>query len=160
MADYVFNQSERRILTDEGVLAGLETLGKQNPAMRDVHDGYRSGWLGSWSIGPIEEAEKEVQKIDAALKRLKQVAKGIDASRKISSNDPRILQFKQDLDALDGWTISLHETVMRIIALLDRKKASAKVDSLQGAMRALLAKQSMDMDPFFKDPSLFKGYMR
>ena len=160
MGDYVFDQAERQVLTAEGFLAGLEKLAATKPGLKDTLDGYRSGWLGSWMNGNFSEAEKEVANIDAALKRLKAVSKSIEQSQKIPSTDPRIGQFRNDLNALDGWTVSLLETVFRIAGFIDPKRAQAKVGELSAAMTKLLNERQTDMDPFKKNPSHFVSYMK
>lgn len=160
MADYVFDQAERQILTSEGFLAGLEKIGVAKPGLKDSLDSYRSGWLGYWMNENFSEAEKEVAKIDAALKRLKAVSKSIEQSKKISSNDPRIGQFRNDLNALDGWTVSLLETVFRIAGFIDPKRTQMKVGELSVAMTKLLNERLTDMDPFKKNPSHFTSYMK
>jgi len=63
-----------------------------------------------------------------------------------------------DLNALDGWTISLLETNFTIIAFIDPRKAQMKLTQLQSAMSSLMSKRSSDMEPFLKDPSMFKHY--
>jgi hypothetical protein len=160
MADYVFDQAERQVLTSEGFLAGLEKLAATKPQLKETLDGYRSGWLGSWMEGNFTEAEKEVAKIDAALKRLKVVSQSIERSKKIPANDPRIVQFRNDLNALDGWTVSLLETILRIAGFIDPKRTRAKIGELSTAMTALLNDRQKEMDPFKKDPSHFASYVK
>ena len=160
MGDYVFDQAERQILNSEGFLAGLEKIRAIKPGLGDTLDGYRSGWLGSWMNGNFTEAESEVAKIDAALKRLKAVSRSIEQSKKISANDPRIMQFRNDLNALDGWTVSLLETVFRIAGFIDPKRSQAKVGELSAAMMKLLNERQTELDPFKKNPSHFSSYMK
>ena len=107
----------------------------------------------------LKEASSEVAKIQAALQRLDQVSKNLEAAKFVSSADPRVAQFKKDLDALDGWTVSLLETVLKITGILDKAKARNKVSSLNTALLELMAKRVAADDPFLKDPSLFKAYM-
>ena len=159
MADYVFNDAERQILNSEGFLAGLEKLAVSKPHLKDTLDGYRSGWLGYWMVESIAEAEKEVAKIDAALKRLKAVSQSIERSKKIPANDPRIVQFRNDLNALDGWTVSLLETIFRIAGFMDPKRTRMKIGELSGAMTKLLNERQKEMDPFKKNPSHFTSYV-
>ena len=160
MADYVFDQAERLILTSLGFLAGLEKIASTKPTLKDTLDGYRSGWLGSWMDTNFSEAEKEVAKIDAALKRLKAASRSIEQSKKIPANDPRIEQFRNELNALDGWTVSLLETVFRIAGFVDPKRTQAKVGELSVAMNKLLSERQTEMDPFKKNPSHFASYMK
>ena len=159
MADYVFTDAERQILTSEGFIAGLEKIGSSKPHLREALDSYRSGWLGYWMEASIAEAEKEVARIDAALKRLKQVSAAIERSKKIQSNDPRVAQFKNDLNALDGWTVSLLETVFRMSGFMDPNRTRAKVGELSAAMTKLLNERQAEKDPFKKNPSLFASYV-
>jgi hypothetical protein len=107
----------------------------------------------------IKEAETELMKLQAAFNRFKTDANVIDTKRKVPAKDPSVMQFLQDLDALDGWTISLHETILRIVAFLDTQKANQKITQLSTAMQSLMAKRQAELDPFLKDPSLFKNYM-
>ena len=155
---HVFTEAEKQLLRSEGALIGLEKLERRTPGLN--LDDWRSGWLGSWMEDNIKEAETELTKLQAALNRFKANAKAIDAKRKVSAKDPSVTQFLNDLDALDGWTISLHETILRIIAFLNTQKAQQKISELNTAMQALMAKRQSESDPFLKDPSLFKGYMR
>ena len=160
MADYQFTETEKQLLNSEGFLVGLEKLAAAKPSLKDTWDGYRSGWLGYWMTESITEAEKEVAKIDAALKRLKQVSASIERSRKIPAGDPRIAQFRNDLNALDGWTVSLLETIFRISNFIDPKRTRAKVGELSMAMTALLNERQQELDPFKKNPSHFASYVK
>jgi hypothetical protein len=94
------------------------------------------------------------------LKRLKAASRGIEQSKKISATDPRIGQFRNDLNALDGWTVSLLETVFRIAGFIDPKRTQAKVGELSAAMTKLLNERQTELDPFKKNPSHFNSYMK
>ena len=159
MGNYRFTDAEKQVLKSDGLLVGLEKLARQNPSQEYGYSEYRSGWLGIWMQRDLKEADKEVAKIQAALKRLVHVSMNIERAKRISSTDPRVTQFKNDLDALDGWTVSLFETVLKIISILDRAKAKHKLSSLNSAMLELMAKREKADDPFLKDPTLFKSYM-
>ena len=159
MSDYVFNDAERQILTNEGFLAGLEKIAASKPNLGDALDSYRSGWMGYWMESSIAEAEKEVARIDAALKRLKMVSSSIERSKKIKPNDPRIAQFKNDLNALDGWTISLLETIFRIMGFMDPRRTQAKVGELGVAMSKLLTERQTEKDPLKKNAAHFNSYI-
>lgn len=154
---HVFTEAEKQLLRSEGALIGLEKLERRTPGLN--LDDWRSGWLGSWMKDNIKEAETELMKLQAAFNRFKTDANVIDTKRKVSAKDPSVTQFLQDLDALDGWTISLHETILRIVAFLDTQKANQKITQLSTAMQSLMAKRQAELDPFLKDPSLFKNYM-
>jgi hypothetical protein len=157
--EYVFTDAEKQMLRSEGAMVALEKLEQRNPNLsRQLHY-WRSGWLGSWMVDNIKEAETEVDKLQAAVKRLKQDCLAIKQANYVSATDPKVTQFKNDLDAVDGWTISLLETVLRIVTFMDTKKGNAKVQSLNTAMQSLMAKRVQEMEPFLKDPSLFKNYM-
>ena len=160
MSDYVFSDSERQILMSEGFIEGLEKIAASKPHLRESLDSYRSGWLGYWMEDHIAEAEKELSRLDAALKRLKQVSVSLERSKKVASNDPRIAQFKNDMNAIDGWTISLLETVFRIMAFMDQKRTRMKVSELSAAMTKLLNERQAEKDPFKKNPSHFAAYMK
>lgn len=155
---HVFTESEKQLLRSEGALIGLEKLEQRTPGLK--LDDWRSGWLGSWMQDNIKEAETEMTKLQAALSRFKADSKAIDTKRKVSANDPSVIQLLSDLDALDGWTVSLHETILRIVAFLNTQKAAQKISELSTAMQTLMAKRQSETDPFLKDPSLFKTYMR
>ena len=155
---YTFNQAERQVLTSQGVIEGLKTLVNQHGLSKEVASDYLSGFLGSWTQLQFDEAEKEIQRLQAALSRLKQTARSINKDIKIQASDPRISQLMNDLNALDGWTISLLETNFTIIAFIDPRKAQMKLTQLQSAMSSLMSKRSSDMEPFLKDPSMFKQY--
>ena len=159
MGIYRFTDAEKQVLKTDGLLVGLEKLARQNPGNEKGYSEYRSGWLGHWMQQDLKEASSEVAKIQAALQRLDQVSKNLEAAKFVSSADPRVAQFKKDLDALDGWTVSLLETVLKITGILDKAKARNKVSSLNTALLELMAKRVAADDPFRKDPSLFKAYM-
>ena len=159
MGEYRFTEAEKQVLKTDGLLVGLEKLARQNPGLERGYSEYRSGWLGIWMQRDLKEAETEVAKIHAALKRLQSVSMNIEAAKRISAADPRVAQFKKDLDALDGWTVSLFETVLKIVGILDKAKARRKLTSFNTAMQALMAKRVQADDAFLKDPSLFKEYM-
>lgn len=157
---YLFDQAERQLLMSEGFLAGLDKLAITKPGLLDTLNEYRSGWLGNWMNGSIEEAEKEVAKINAALIRLKSVSRSIEQSRKIPASDPRVTQFRNDLNALDGWAVSLLETILRISGFIDPKRTQAKVSELGVAMNKLMNERQTELDPFLKNPSHFASYVK
>ena len=155
---HVFTEAERQLLRSEGALIGLEKLAQRSPGLN--LDDWRSGWLGYWMQEKLKEAESELTKAQAAFSRLKADSKTIEAKKRVSASDPSVTQFLNDLDALDGWTVSLLETVLSIVGFLNTQKANQKVSQLSSAMQTLMAKRQSEKDPFLKDPSLFKSYMR
>ena len=158
MANYKFSEAEKSILNAHGALAGLEKLGIQNPQSRQGLDEWRAALIGIWGTDAIEESEKEVEKISAALRRLKSTVQTIKAGRTIAANDPRVTQLKNDLDALDGWTISLLESVLSLMTFFDSKKGKEKVAKLSSSMQLMLAKGGKDGNPF-DNKHHFAGYM-
>ena len=158
MADYVFSEAEKNILRAEGVLAGLEKITKMNPHAKHQLDRWRAGLLGHWGVPNIKEAEDEVQKISAALGRLKMTVLSIKRSDAVAGMDPRIQQYKNDLNALDGWTISLLETVISLVTLIEPQKGREKVAKLNTSLQAMMAARDKEGDPF-DNKHLFAGYM-
>lgn len=157
---YIFDQSEKQMVMSEGFLTALERITASKPGSREAVDEFRSGWLGNWMNGSFAEAEKEVTRIDAALKRLKAVSLSIEQSKKIPASDPRILQFRNDLNALDGWTVSLLETIFRISGFIDPKRTQAKIGELSNAMMKLQNERQTELNPFLKNPSHFSSYTK
>jgi hypothetical protein len=160
MSDYVFTESERQILRSEGFITGLEKIAAGKPHLREEFDNFRSGWLGVWMEGNFAEAEKEVARIDAVLKRLKHVSGSLERSKRVPANDPRVAQFKNDVRALDGWMVSLLETVFRIIAFMDKKRARVKLSELNVSMTNLMNERDAVNDPFRKNSTHFDSYMK
>jgi hypothetical protein len=154
---HVFTEPEKQLLRSEGALVGLEKLAQRTPGLN--LDDWRSGWLGYWMQSNLKEADTELAKLGAALARLKAGSQMIENKKRVSAKDPAVTQFLNDLDAVDGWTISLLETVLSIVAFLNTQKANQKVSQLNTAMQSLMARRQSESDPFLKDPSLFKGYM-
>lgn len=158
MANYVFSEAEKNTLKAQGALVGLEKLGIQNPQSRHGLDQWRAALIAIWGKEALDESEKEVEKISAALRRLKANVQTIKAARTISANDPKVVQFKNDLDALDGWTVSLLESVMSMIVFFDSQKGKDKVAKLSSSMQAMLAKGGKDGNPY-DNKHHFAGYM-
>ena len=69
---HVLSQSDKQILTTEGFLAGMKTLLNQNRISPDAAGEWLSGFLGSWLGKQVEEADKEIQRLQAVISRLKQ----------------------------------------------------------------------------------------
>ena len=157
---HVLSQSDKQILTTEGFLAGMKTLLNQNRISPDAAGEWLSGFLGSWLGKQVEEADKEIQRLQAVISRLKQTTRSLDTSRNVKLSDPRIVQLTNDLNALDGWTVSLLETDFTMLGLIDAKRAKMKIGELQSAMTALMNQRTTEMNPFFKDPSLFEAYVK
>ena len=65
---YTFNQAERQVLTSQGVVEGLKTLVNQHGLSKEVASDYLSGFLGSWTQLQFDEAEKEIQRFQAAYR--------------------------------------------------------------------------------------------
>lgn len=157
---YVLSESEKQVLTIEGFLSGMRTLVNTRGFPPDVAAEWVSGWLGSWMGKQVDEAEKEIQRLQAVISRMKQTTRGIDLSRNVKLSDPRVTQVTNDLMAFDGWTVSLLETCFTMLCLIDAKRAQIKLGEIQSAMTTLMNNRTAELNPFLKDPSLFKQYLK
>lgn len=158
MADYQFSPSERQILTTEGPIEGLKKLLNQNFS-QTIASVYLSGWLGSWMLGPLTEAAKELRHLQASVTRLEQLSRTIDRKTDVKFGDPLIAQFMDELKTFDGWTVSLLETDFTMISFVNAKKGRNKLAELNTAMTALMNKRQSDQAPLSKQSDLFKKYV-
>lgn len=158
MANYKFSPAEVTILQTPGAIPGLEKITQQNPMARHELDRWRSFIIGEWGMQTITEAEKELERVSAVLRRMRSSAHAIKMGRAVGPNDPKLSQFRNDLNALDGWTVSLLETVISALIFLEGQKGKDKVMRLNASLQTMMAKGGKDGNPF-DNKHHFSGYM-
>lgn len=104
----------------------------------------------------IEEAKKEVKRLDAVLQRLAVVAAQGKRKRAYVDQDPLVLSLAHELGAFDGWVMSLYETDLTMISYGAPDRARAKPNEMAASMNALYQKRLEEMKFQLKAPELFK----
>lgn len=104
----------------------------------------------------IEEAKKEVKRLDAVLQRLAVVAAQGKRKRAYVEQDPLVLSLAHELGAFDGWVMSLYETDLTMISYGAPDRARAKPNEMAASMNALYQKRLEEMKFQLKAPELFK----
>lgn len=125
----------------------------------DISEGQAKAWNAAayqFFLDQIEEAQREVRRIDAVLVRLRNTANQAKLAPKWMPRDPRISQFAQDMGALDGWMISLLETSLTMSGFGAPERGRAKPHEIAQSMDRLWEKRIRELDFRLKDPSLFK----
>lgn len=125
----------------------------------DISEAQAKAWNAAayqFFLDQIEEAQREVRRIDAVLMRLQYTAAQGKHAAKWMPRDPRISQFAQDMGALDGWMISLLETCLTMSGFGAPERGRAKPHEIAQSMDRLWEKRIRELDFRLKDPGLFK----
>jgi len=103
----------------------------------------------------VKEAQTEMHRIAAVLSRLEVICAAGKQQRPWHMPDPRILQLAHEITTLDGWVMSLYETLLTMIAFGNPQRGKAKAYEMARSFEAQWAKKLEKMDMGFKDPTLF-----
>lgn len=155
-------EKANQLAFQQGAFVSLETLVREYGVSAKSEARILTGIFSLLSL-QIAEAQKETQRIQAALARLDQTCKGGSQIRPRGSGvmqSPLIERFQRDLWALDGWVVSLLETDLTLVGLVSHSFARSKVGQLNQAMTALLNRREAGLFPFLKDPTLFADYFK
>lgn len=103
----------------------------------------------------IKEAQTEIRRIEAVLARLATIAEDGKRTKPWVARDARVIQLAHELTTLDGWVMSLYETLLTMIAFGNPARGNAKAHEMAKAFEAQWAKKLEKFDLGFKDNSLF-----
>lgn len=104
----------------------------------------------------IEEAKKEVRRLDTVLQRLSAIAAQGKRKRAYTEPDPLVTSLAHELGTFDGWVMSLYESDLTMISYGAPERARAKPNEMAASMHALYQKRLEEMKFALKAPDLFK----
>lgn len=148
----------RKIAEDfnrDGAFRTLRTYVQQGTISKDQAAQW-TAQLFKIFAAKIEEAKKEVKRLDAVLQRLAVVAAQGKRKRAYVEQDPLVLSLAQELGTFDAWVMSLYETDLTMISYGAPDRARAKPNEMAASMNALYQKRLEEMKFQLKAPELFK----
>ena len=148
----------RKIAEDfnrDGALRTLRSYVQQGTITKDQAAQWTAQLFKIFAL-KIEEAKKEVQRLDAVLQRLAVVVAQGRRKRAYVEQDPLVMSLAQELGAFDGWVMSLYETDLTMISYGAPDRARATPSEMAASMNALYQKRLEEMKFQLKAPELFK----
>ena len=104
----------------------------------------------------VKEAQDEIRKIDVVLRQISGVVDRGMRKQPWVDRDPRVVELAHQITLLDGWVISLYETLLTMVAFGRPDRGKAKARELGEAFEKQWAIKIKEMNLAAKDHSLFK----
>lgn len=146
----------KKVLVKSGFFVGLSNLmieGKVTPESA----GKIRAILFSYLSARVKEAKREVEHLQAVLSRLDaSCTTGMMSKGPVNQvfSGP-VNSFSADLDALDGWAVSLYETDLTILGSIN-PTTRTKPLKMAHAMEALWWRREEDLLTGERDASMFR----
>lgn len=139
-----------KIATEEGWFYGLEKIDKRVNLTPEKSAQIKAGMF-ALILEKILEAKREIAKLNAAVQRMESAARaGALAKPGEGKNfaSPDIQRIRSEMKALHGWTISLLESDISILAAVESPKAAAQ--SVLGLQRSFAELWALRVQAGFK----------
>jgi len=146
------------ILVMNGYYFGLHKITKDYDLTSEQFRKIKSG-LAQHILGKIREGKQEIARLQAVVVRLEaacQAAAIVNPAEGMQAITPTINRLMQEMKAFDGWTISLLETDISLLATVQNPEtAGIRVKSLRESFANLWALRANGWKPFGKYPEQF-----
>ncbi len=110
-------------------------------------------------ISKIQEGQREVPKLQAALARLETTCRSGSDPARLSGNGPTISVWGElgtTMQAVDGWSISILETSITLLMAIQNPKTGAhRITSLRDTFSNLWEIRALNYGPLESHPELF-----
>jgi hypothetical protein len=155
MDDALWNLTVKTVFRD-GFFIGLEKL-RQQGTLSSADAGRVRASLFKYLAARVAESQRELHRIQAVLARLNAVCQEASHS---TAPLPLVLtgpvtRLSADLAALDGWVISLYETDLTMLGVVNPTTRRQRPQEFARAMDRLWQKREAQLS-YVKDASLFE----
>ena len=136
-----------KIAINEGWFYGLEKINQKGSLSAQESAQIKSNMFAHILI-KVAEAKKEIVKLEAAVQRMEAAARNgviVKAGEGKNFNSSDVQRIRAEMKAFHGWTISLLESDISILAAVETPEAAGKaVGGLQRAFSELWAARVQD----------------
>jgi hypothetical protein len=139
-----------KIAIEEGWFYGLEKIDKRVNLTLDKSARIKAGMF-ALILEKILEAKREIAKLNAAVQRMESAARAGAIPKPGEGKNfasPDIQRIRSEMKALHGWTISLLESDISILAAVESPKAAAQ--SVLGLQRSFAELWALRVQAGFK----------
>lgn len=142
-------------ISKRGAFQALDHFVETGTITKELASIYGAAMYG-YFLGQIQEAQREVLRLQAVLTRVKMLCEEGRRARTWVARDPRAAKLSQELVALDGWVISLYETDLTMWDFATPERGKDKAYEFADSYDALRQKRLTEVDFKIKDSTLFK----
>ena len=148
-----------RLMINEGYYQGFRKTFDQF----DMPEEYRKkleAMLFRHILKKIEEGQQEIPKLQAAFARMRAAcSRGTNWKINLKGTSPTVgiwADLGSAMQAMDGWTISLLETSISLLMIIQNPETGAnRVKSLQDSFSSLWLERGKKLGPINNHPELF-----
>jgi hypothetical protein len=140
---------------DEGAFVVIDRYVRSGQISPEV----ASGWVQQVFLlyqQKVQEAQREVKRLDAVLGRLAAVAAQGSRKRPYLERDPLVISLAHEVTTFDNWVMSIYETDLSMISYGAPERAKAKPMEIAKSMQALTQKRLAERDFGLNAAELFK----
>jgi len=139
-----------KIATEEGWFNSIDTIQKKAVLTNDVGAKIKAGMF-TLILSKIEEAKREIAKLEASVGRMEAAARAGTIPKPAEGKNSKsadIMRLREELKAFHGWTISLLESDISILAAVESPDAAG--NAVRGLQRSFAELWSLRIDAGFK----------
>lgn len=139
-----------KIATEEGWFNSIDTIQKRAVLTNEIGAQIKAGMF-KLILTKVEEAKKEVARLEACVNRLEAAARAGAIPKPAEGKNSKsadIMRIRQEMKAFHGWTISLLESDISILAAVEDPKQAA--DAVRGMQRSFAELWAMRVEAGFK----------
>ncbi|MBL8173990.1 MAG: hypothetical protein JNK48_04930 [Bryobacterales bacterium] len=139
-----------KIATEEGWFNSLDTIQKKALLTNEVGAQIKAGMF-KLILTKIIEAKKEIAKLEASVTRMEAAARAGTIPKPGEGRNSRsadIMRLREEMKAFHGWTISLLESDISILAAVENPKLAG--DAVRGLQRSFAELWALRVEAGFK----------
>ncbi|MBL8222721.1 MAG: hypothetical protein JNL62_26010 [Bryobacterales bacterium] len=139
-----------RIVTAEGWFNGIDTIQKKAVLTNEMGAHIKAGMFKLLLV-KIEEAKKEIARLEASVNRMEAAARAGAVPKPAEGKNSKsadVLRIREEMKAFHGWTISLLESDITILAAVETPDAAG--NAVRGLQRSFAELWALRVDAGFK----------
>jgi hypothetical protein len=153
-----------KVVINEGWFYGLEKI-NQRQTMSAQESAQIKSNMFAHILKKVVEAKNEIAKLEAAVKRMEAAARSgaaVKPGEGKNFNSSDIQQIRNQMKAFHGWTISLLESDISLLAAVETPEAAGKaIGGLKNAFAVLWSTRlQYGFRMMHRMPSAFEGVIR
>lgn len=139
-----------KIATEEGWFNSIDTIQRKALLTNEVGAQIKAGMF-KLILKKVDEAKKEIARLEASVNRLEAAARAGAIAKPAEGKNSKsadIMRIRQEMKAFHGWTISLLESDISILAAVENPTVAG--EAVRGLQRSFAELWALRVEAGFK----------